>query len=260
MHKKGTRLFSIQASLWLHGFVKKQYGCTVITVYRRCDQWRHMFTKEPQRSKLHEAQNVHWSMTRNHQIWYFEMSAEKLLNWFIFNKALNITSPILFFWKLNLFDVMCLEHPAGWICAHYKSLLLLLLLCGEVQNVQTLQTDTHICLAVAGNHPGTLKVTQSINKSHGLLSCIQFIVLMLIWPVYIQTQSCFPSSLGLSTWIYTQEKQDSRTSDLKKKKSTLTDTNLTYIQTYPVMLCSCFIIDGSSMSCSSTSGLGGLFS
>ena len=37
----------------------------------------------------------------------------------------------------------------------------------EVQNVQTLHTNTH-SFCPTGNLAGTLKVTQSINKSHGL--------------------------------------------------------------------------------------------
>ena len=45
-------------------------------------------------------------------------------------------------------------------------ILKFLMLCGEVQNVHSAYKYTHFCQA--GNHPGTLKVTQSVNKSHGL--------------------------------------------------------------------------------------------
>ena len=48
--------------------------------YRRCDLWHHIFTKEPPEVKLHQTQNVHWSMIRNHKIGCFEISAEKHLD------------------------------------------------------------------------------------------------------------------------------------------------------------------------------------
>ena len=50
----------------------------------------------------------------------------------------------------------------------------------EVQNVQTLHTKKHFC--PAGNHPGTLKVTQSVNRS--IWSCVQIRAL---------NKSCFQS-------------------------------------------------------------------
>ena len=92
--------------------------------------------------KRPKAQNVHRSIfTRNYKILYFEISAEKFLIWFMVNKAL--TYHLKYYSSENVITK-----------------------CREVQNVQTLQTNTYFCLA--GNHPGTLKVTQSVNKSHGL--------------------------------------------------------------------------------------------
>ena len=39
-------------------------------------------------------------------------------------------------------------------------------MCGEVRNVQTLHTNTHnFCLA--GNQPGPIKVTHTLNMSRG---------------------------------------------------------------------------------------------
>ena len=63
-----------------------------------------MFTEKPQTVPVHE------SVTRNHKIFYFEISVEKFLIWFICN--------ILFIWKLKK----------------------IMMLCGEVQNVQTPHT------------------------------------------------------------------------------------------------------------------------
>ena len=78
------------------------------------------FYKRAPKVKLCRAQNVHWSMTRNHKVWYFEISAEKFLIWFSFNKPLTLRDK--FYSSEN--------------CK-------ILMLCGEVQNVQTKHTNTH---------------------------------------------------------------------------------------------------------------------
>ena len=74
--------------------------------YRRYDLWHHLFTKEPQRSNCagHKMYTGLWQET------------------IFWDVSTNITSQILFIWKLKTF---------------------LLMLCGEVQNVQTLHTNTH---------------------------------------------------------------------------------------------------------------------
>ena len=113
--------------------------------------------------------------TRNHNILYFDISAWKYLIALILNKAFT----------LHLKQILFIS----------KFIKNKLMLCGEVQNVQTLHT--HFC--PAGNHPGTLlwKVTQSVNKSHGLYK---------LHTSHTHTQPCKHRQTGsshCSSFVYT---------------------------------------------------------
>ena len=48
-----------------------------------------------------------------------------------------------------VFRDSCLEHPAGWLCARYKSYVLLLLLCTKVENVNKLYRESYTCMVCA---------------------------------------------------------------------------------------------------------------
>ena len=70
--------------------IQLEQGVVIIIFnnYRRCDPWRHMFTKETQRVKLRRAQVYRkWQETINLIIWDI---SRKFLIWFIFNKALTL--------------------------------------------------------------------------------------------------------------------------------------------------------------------------
>ena len=129
------------------------YFCPVYKTYMRhwdysymcgrCDLWHHMFTKEPQRSN-HTGHKMHtglWQETIKSDMLRYQKT--KFLIWFYFLiKALTLhlkTFSSEFFF-LN-----------SWC---------------HVEKYKMYKLYTQFC--PAGNHTGTLKVTQSVNKSHGL--------------------------------------------------------------------------------------------
>ena len=85
------------------------------------------------------------------------------------------------------------------------------MLCGEIQNVHTNSAHKYTHFCPARNHPGTLKVTQSANKSHGLYDvyimnstlcvCLGTGTGSLDWPLFpLHVHSCVTTSTTPKHW------------------------------------------------------------